>query len=97
MIGECGVPRPFTRTILRRKLGKIAKGKAPGYSGNEPDLYASLPDAWLDWAAELANAIQLTQNHAWQLAHCPDSLCTQGWFGWQPIEPQAAGSRGGVS
>ena len=45
-IGDGGQPRLFTRTIMRRKLGKIAKGKAPGFSGNGPDLYASLPDEW---------------------------------------------------
>ena len=46
MLGDDGQPRLFTRTIMRRKLGKIAKGKAPGFSGNGPDLYASLPDEW---------------------------------------------------
>ena len=61
MLGDDGQPRLFTRTIMRRKLGKIAKGKAPGFSGNGPDLYASLPDEWLDWAVELANIIQYTQ------------------------------------
>ena len=54
----CSLGRSF---VLRWKLGEIAKSKAPGYSGNGPDLYASLPDAWLDWAVELANAVQLTQ------------------------------------
>ena len=29
MVDESGAPRLFTRAILRRKLGKIAKGKAP--------------------------------------------------------------------
>ena len=49
------------RTILRRKLGKIAKGKAPGYSGDGPDFYAAMPDGWVDWAVKLANIIQFTQ------------------------------------
>ena len=61
MVDGSGAPRLFTRAILRRKLGKIAKGKAPGYTGNGPDLYASLPCAWMDWAVELANVIQFTQ------------------------------------
>ena len=39
MLGDDGQPRVIDRTILRRKLGKIAKGKAPGYSDNGPDLY----------------------------------------------------------
>ena len=43
MLGDDGNPRVFDRTIMRRKLGKIAKGKAPGYSGNGPDLYAAMP------------------------------------------------------
>ena len=43
MFGDDGSPRVFDRTILRRKLGKIAKGKAPGYSGNGPGLYAAMP------------------------------------------------------
>ena len=54
---------------MRRKLGKIAKGKAPGFSGNGPDLYASLPDCWVGWAVELANIIQFTQitPRAWHI------------------------------
>jgi hypothetical protein len=57
MIDEDGQPRLFTCTITRRKLGKIAKGKAPSFSGDGPGLYASLPGEWLDWAVELANII----------------------------------------
>ena len=34
MLGDDGSPRVFDRTILPRKLGKIAKGKALGNSGN---------------------------------------------------------------
>ena len=58
MIDEDGQPRLLTRATMRRKLGKIAKGKAPGLSGNGLDLYTSLPDEWFDWAVELANIIQ---------------------------------------
>ena len=60
MLGDDGNPRVFDRTIMRRKLGKIAKGKAPGYSGNGPGLYAAMPDGWVDWAVKLANTIQFT-------------------------------------
>ena len=69
IIDEDGQPRLFARTIIRRKLGEIAKGKAPGFSGNGPDLYASLPDEWLDWAIELANIIQYSQvtPHDWHI------------------------------
>ena len=75
MIDEDGQPRLFTRTIMRRKLGTIAKGKAPGFSGNGPDLYASMPDQWLDWAVELANIIQYTQlmPHDWLAGTSPTS------------------------
>ena len=38
-----GTPNPVTFDDLRRKLGGIAKQKAPGYSGNGPDLHASMP------------------------------------------------------
>ena len=34
-----GTPVPFDFAIGRRKLGGIAKKKAPGLSGNGPDLY----------------------------------------------------------
>ena len=69
MVDELGAPRPITSAIMRRKLGKIAKGKAPGFSGNGPDLYASLPDSWVEWAVELANIIQFTQitPRAWHI------------------------------
>ena len=42
MLNDAGNPREIDLVILRRKLGGIAKGKAPGYTGNGPDLYASL-------------------------------------------------------
>ena len=69
MVDELGAPRPITIEIMRRKLVKIAKGKAPGFSGNGPDLYASLPDRWVGWAVELANIIQFTQitPRAWHI------------------------------
>ena len=69
MIDEDGQPRLLTRATMRRKLGKIAKGKAPGLSGNGLDLYTSLPDEWLDWAVELAAIIQYTQvaPHGWHI------------------------------
>ena len=44
MIDEDGAPRQFDFATIRRKLGSIAKQKAPGLSGNEPDLYAFMPD-----------------------------------------------------
>ena len=53
-------PRLITVAVMRRKLGKIAKGKAPGFSGNGPGLYAALPDCWMEWAVELANTTQFT-------------------------------------
>ena len=61
MLGGDGSPRVFDRTILHRKLGKIAKGKAPGYSGNGLGVYAAMPGGWVDWAVKLANIIQFTQ------------------------------------
>ena len=69
MVDELGAPRLIAPTIMRRKLGKIAKGKAPGFSGNGPDLYASLPDCWVEWAVEFANIIQFTQitPRAWHI------------------------------
>ena len=38
MQDDLGAPRLITVAIMRRKLGKIAKGKAPGFSGNGPGL-----------------------------------------------------------
>ena len=69
MVDDLGAPRLITVAIMRRKLGKIAKGKAPGFSGNGPDLYASLPDCWVEWAVDLANIIQFTQitPRAWHI------------------------------
>ena len=69
MLNEKGEPREIDLVILRRKLGGIAKGKAPGYSGNGPDLYASLPGSWAVWAVRLANLILFTQvtPHNWHI------------------------------
>ena len=69
MVDDLGAPRLITVAIMRRKLGKIAKGKAPGFSGNGPGLYASLPNCWVEWAVELANKIQFTQitPRAWNI------------------------------
>ena len=69
MLGDSGAPRLITLAIMRRKLGKIANGKAPGFSGDGPDLYATLPDCWVEWAVELANIIQFTQitPRAWHI------------------------------
>ena len=69
MLNDAGNPREIDLVILRRKLGGIAKGKAPGYTGNGPDLYASLPDSWAVWAVRLANLILFTQvtPHNWHI------------------------------
>ena len=40
MVGDDGMPRVIDIATLRRKLGSIAKQKAPGFSGNGPDLYS---------------------------------------------------------
>ena len=61
MVDDLGAPRLITVAIMRCKLGEKAKGKAPGFSGNGPDLYAALPDCWVEWAVELVNIIQFTQ------------------------------------
>ena len=46
---------------VRRKLRGIAKQKAPGLTGNGPDLCASQPGSWVEWAVVLFNVIQHTQ------------------------------------
>ena len=53
-----GTPNPVIFDDLRRKLGGIAKQKAPGYSGNGPDLNASVLDVWVDDVLTLLNIIQ---------------------------------------
>ena len=45
MVDDVGTPRQFYFATIRRKLGSIAKHKAPGLSCNGPDLYACLPTA----------------------------------------------------
>ena len=45
MIGDDGMPRAIDIATVRRKLSSIAKQKAPGFSGNGPDLYAAQPDS----------------------------------------------------
>ena len=64
-----GTPNPVTFDDLRRKLGGIAKQKAPGYSGNEPDLHAPMPDVWAADVLTLLNAIQHSgvTPHAWHV------------------------------
>ena len=61
MVDDDGVPRVIDIATVRRKLSSIAKQKAPGLSGNGPDLYAAQPDSWVEWAVTLFNAIQHTQ------------------------------------
>ena len=61
MVDEDGVPRIIDMATVRRKLRSIAKQKAPGLTGNGPDLYAAQPDSWVDWAVVLFNVIQHTQ------------------------------------
>ena len=40
MLAADGSPKPMEWVEWQRKMGDIAKGKAPGYSGNTPDFYA---------------------------------------------------------
>ena len=69
MIDEGGAPRQFDFATIRRKLGSIAKQKAPGLSGNSPDLYARMPDCWVEWAVKLRNIIHHSQatQRAWHV------------------------------
>ena len=64
-----GTPNPVTFDDLRRKLGGIAKQKAPGYSGNGPDLHAPMPDVWAADVLTLLNIIQHSgvTPHAWHV------------------------------
>ena len=61
MIDGDGAPHQFDFAAVRRKLGSIAKQKAPGLSGNGPDLYACMSDCRVDWAVALCNIIQHSQ------------------------------------
>ena len=47
MVDEGGVPRVIDMATVRRKLRGFAKQKAPGLTGNGPDLYAAQPDSWV--------------------------------------------------
>ena len=38
MLAADGSPKPMEWFEWQRKMGDIAKGKAPGYRGNTPDL-----------------------------------------------------------
>ena len=69
MAQEDGTPNPVTFDDLRRKLGGIAKQKAPGYSGNGPDLHALMPDVWAADVLLLLNIIQHSgvTPHAWHV------------------------------
>ena len=64
-----GTPNPVTFDDLRRKLGGIAKQKAPGYSGNGTDLRASMPGVWAADVLLLLNIIQHSgvTLHAWHV------------------------------
>ena len=61
MIDGAGAPRQFDFAKIRRKLGSIAKQKAPELSGNGPDLYACMPGCWVERAAALCDSIQHSQ------------------------------------
>ena len=61
MVDDDEVPRQFDFATVRRKLGSIAKQKAPGLPGNGPDLCACQPDCWVEWAVKLCNIIQHSQ------------------------------------
>ena len=70
MAQEDGTPNAvITFGDLRRKLGGIAKQKALGYSGNGPDLHASMPDVWAADVLLLLNIIQHSgvTPHAWHI------------------------------
>ena len=56
-----GAPQQFDFATIRRKLGSIAKQKAPGLSDNGPDLYACMPDCCVEWAVKLCNITQHCQ------------------------------------
>ena len=60
-VDEDGSPRQFDLLTVRRKLGSIAKGKAPDLTGNGPDLRACQPDSWVEWAVKLCNITQHSQ------------------------------------
>ena len=82
MVDVNGVPRVIDMATVRRKLSSIAKQKAPGLSGNGPDLYAAQPDSWVEWAVTLFNIIQHTQimPRGWHvdLVHYVDKSSSDG-------------------
>ena len=61
MVDDDGVSRIIDMATVRRKLSSIAKQKAPGLSGNGPDLCAAQPGSRGEWAVALFNVIRHTQ------------------------------------
>ena len=39
----------------------VRPARNPGLSGNGPDLYACMPDCWVEWAVKLCNIVQHSQ------------------------------------
>ena len=64
MVDEDGVPRVIDMATVRRKLRSIAKQKAPGLTGNGPNLYAAQPDSWVEWAVVLLTS---SSTRRWRL------------------------------
>jgi len=52
MVDDDDAPRQFAFATVRRKLGSIAKQKAPGLPGNGPGLYACQSDCWVEWVVK---------------------------------------------
>ena len=69
ILDDDGAPRQFDFATIRRKLGSIAKQKAPGLSGDGPDLYACQHGCWVEWAVKLCSIMQHSQvaPHAWHV------------------------------
>ena len=93
MIDENGVPQTIDMATVRQKLGSIAKQKAPGLTGNGPDLCAAQPGSWVEWAVVLFNVIHHTQ------------ITPRGWHvdlvhyvhqRRQPQQPSASGADRGA-
>ena len=66
---DYGTPNLISFDDLRRKLGGIAKQKAPGYSGNWPALHSPMPNVWVEDMLSLLNVIQhrSVTPHAWHI------------------------------